>query len=132
MKQKEQKRGCCASRSLYENRILGLDGKRTPSSYPSNKLNNQKYNIITFIPLVLYHQFKFFFNLFFLLIALSQFIKALRVGFLFTFIAPLAFVLTITMVKEAFDDIARMKRDKIINSKKYPVYNVKKSMWKNT
>lgn len=86
--------------------------------------------MITFIPLVLYHQFKFFFNLFFLLIALSQFIKALRVGFLFTFVAPLAFVLTITMVKEAFDDIARLKRDRQINTKKHPVWDKKKQQWK--
>lgn len=51
---------------------------------------------------------------------------------MFTFIAPLAFVLTITMVKEAFDDIARLKRDKQINLKKYPVFNAKKAVWKPT
>ena len=108
---KEKRRGCCARKSAYELRTLGIQGLRIPNRYPSNKVNNQKYNIISFVPMVLYHQFKFFFNLFFLLIALSQFIRALRVGFLFTFIAPLAFVLTITMIKEAFDDISRMKRD---------------------
>lgn len=74
------------------------------------------------MPVVLYNQFKFFFNMFFLLIALSQFIKALRVGFLFTFVAPLAFVLLITMIKEGVDDLARCKRDGQINSKKYMAY----------
>ncbi len=82
------------------------------------------------MPLVLFNQFKFFFNMFFLLIALSQFVKALRVGFLFTFVAPLAFVLLITMIKEAADDIARRKRDREINLKKYHVW--KKGVWKET
>ena len=68
--------------------------------------------------------------MFFLLIALSQFVKALRVGFLFTYVAPLIFVLSITMLKEILDDLARMKRDKEINTKKYQV--LKKGAWKDT
>ncbi|KAF8486559.1 hypothetical protein F5888DRAFT_1761627 [Russula emetica] len=45
----------------------------------------------------LYEQLKFFFNLYFLLVALSQFIPAFRTGFLITYIAPLTFVLLVTM-----------------------------------
>jgi phospholipid-translocating ATPase len=59
---------------------------------------------VTFIPVVLFNQFKFFFNLFFLLICLSQFIPPLKVGFMFTYVSPLAFVLTVTLMKEAWDD----------------------------
>ena len=43
-------------------------------NYQNNIVKNTKYNIITFIPLVLYNQFKFFFNMFFLVTALSQLI----------------------------------------------------------
>ena len=57
--------------------------------------------------------------MFFLLISLSQFVPALKVGYLFTYIAPLAFVLTITLIKEAVDDIARYRKDKTLNNKKY-------------
>lgn len=71
----------------------------------SNKLNNNKYNVVTFVPVVLFNQFKFFYNLFFLLISCSQFIEPLKVGYLFTYIAPLVFVLLITLIKEAVDDI---------------------------
>ena len=39
--------------------------------YPRNAVNNQKYTALTFLPLVLFNQFKYFFNLFFLLVALS-------------------------------------------------------------
>jgi len=45
-----------------------------------NIVKNQKYNVFTFVPVVIFNQFKFFFNLFYLLIALSQFIPALKVG----------------------------------------------------
>jgi phospholipid-translocating ATPase len=36
--------------------------------------------VITFLPLVFYEQFKFFFNFYFLVVALSQFIPALKIG----------------------------------------------------
>jgi phospholipid-translocating ATPase len=50
------------------------------SKFPANTVRNQKYNVFTFLPIVFYEQFKFFFNLYFLLVALSQFIPALRTG----------------------------------------------------
>ena len=82
-----------------------MNGRTSPGRFMSNKLQNNKYNIITFVPVVLFNQFKFFYNLFFLLISLSQFVPPLKVGYLFTYISPLVFVLLITMTKEAFDDI---------------------------
>lgn len=83
--------------------------------YPRNNVNNQKYTPLTFLPLVLFNQFKYFFNLFFLIVALSQAIEALRVGFLISFVAPLVFVVAVTIVKEAYDDHKRAERDKQIN-----------------
>ncbi|KAJ6499413.1 hypothetical protein C8R45DRAFT_898489 [Mycena sanguinolenta] len=91
------------------------------SRFPPNIVRNQKYNVITFLPLVFYEQFKFFFNLYFLLVALSQFIPALKIGFIVTYIAPLAFVLCVTMGKEAYDDYKRNQRDREANSAKYLV-----------
>ena len=84
----------------------------------SNRLNNTKYNPITFLPVVLFNQFRFFYNLFFLVISLSQFIPPLKVGFLITYISPLAFVLCITMFKEAVDDCKRYQKDKELNNAK--------------
>ena len=60
--------------------------------------------MFSFLPKLLYNEFKFFFNMFFLLIALSQFIPFLKVGLMVTYIAPLAFVLIVTMLKESWDD----------------------------
>ncbi|KAI6113560.1 hypothetical protein EDD16DRAFT_1834352 [Pisolithus croceorrhizus] len=94
-------------------------GDRFQSHFPPNMVRNQKYNLFTFFPFVLYEQFKFFFNLYFLLVALSQFIPALKIGFIFTYVAPLAFVLCVTMGKEAYDDYKRHLRDREANSQKY-------------
>ncbi|CEL59149.1 phospholipid-translocating ATPase [Rhizoctonia solani AG-1 IB] len=89
------------------------------SKYPPNVVRNQKYTVVTFLPLVIYAQFKFFFNLYFLLVALSQFVPALKIGFIATYIAPLAFVLSVTMGKEAWDDILRNRRDREANAQRY-------------
>jgi len=86
---------------------------------PNNKINNQRYTWISFIPVVLYDQFKYFFNMFFLLVCLSQFYEPLRVGFLISYLAPLLFVLIITMLKEAYEDWKRGQRDKLLNQKQY-------------
>jgi phospholipid-translocating ATPase len=68
---------------------------------------------------VLYEQFKYFFNLFYLLTALSQFIPALKVGLLFSFVAPLLLVLALTMMKEAYEDYQRFLKDKEINEAEF-------------
>lgn len=73
----------------------------------------------TLIPIVLFNQFKYFYNFFFLVIALTQFIPVLKVGFMFTYVSPLVFVLSICILKEAFDDLQRMRKDKDINNKRY-------------
>lgn len=40
-------------------------------------------------------------------------------GFLFTYVSPLVFVLSVTIGKEAWDDIKRYLRDKEANSQKF-------------
>ncbi|KAI0920746.1 hypothetical protein AcV5_010413 [Taiwanofungus camphoratus] len=95
------------------------DKDKLRSRYPPNIVRNQKYNTFTFLPMVFYEQFKFFFNLYFLLVALSQFVPALKIGFIATYIAPLAFVLSVTMGKEAYDDYKRNVRDREANSQRY-------------
>ncbi|KAK6344280.1 putative aminophospholipid-translocase [Orbilia brochopaga] len=93
-----------------------VDLSSPSSAYPPNVISNAKYTAVTFLPLTLYNEFKYFFNLYFLLVALSQIVPKLRIGYLSTYIVPLAFVLTVTLGKEAYDDIARRRRDAEANS----------------
>lgn len=91
------------------------------SRFPANAVSNAKYTPWSFLPRTLYNEFSFFINMYFLLVALSQIIPALRIGYLSTYIAPLAFVISITLGKEAMDDIARRRRDAEANSEGYTV-----------
>ncbi len=88
-------------------------------AYPVNMTRNQKYSLLTFVPVVLFNQFKYFYNLYFLLIAISQLFERLRVTYMFVSVAPLVFVLLVTMLKEASDDHSRYVRDKAANSQLY-------------
>ncbi|KAK2602409.1 hypothetical protein N8I77_008944 [Diaporthe amygdali] len=96
-------------------------GSAQSTRFPPNLVSNAKYTAFTFLPITLYNEFSFFFNMYFLLVALSQAIPALRIGYLSTYVAPLAFVLMITMGKEAYDDIERRRRDNEANSEPYAV-----------
>ncbi|USW52988.1 Putative P-type ATPase, HAD superfamily, P-type ATPase, transmembrane domain superfamily [Septoria linicola] len=96
-------------------------GAKQPARFPANAISNAKYTPWSFLPRTLFNEFKFFFNMYFLLVALSQMLPALRIGYLSTYIAPLAFVLMITLGKEAFDDLNRRKRDREANSEPYKV-----------
>ncbi len=123
-------RWCCCRKREFTSRTVWI-GRESVQKFPPNVIRNQKYNVFTFVPLVsykinpvifmlpvlsrrfgspfqvLFNQFKFFLNLFFLIMACSQFIPQLRVGFLYTYWAPLGFVLSVTLIREAIDDFRR-------------------------
>uniref|UniRef100_A0A8C6XAM8 Phospholipid-transporting ATPase n=1 Tax=Naja naja TaxID=35670 RepID=A0A8C6XAM8_NAJNA len=99
--------------------------EKCEEKYPRNAIKNQKYNVFTFIPGVLYEQFKFFLNLYFLVVSCSQFVPALKIGYLYTYWAPLGFVLAVTILREAVDEFRRYKRDKEMNSQLYSKLTVR-------
>ncbi|GLD75459.1 probable phospholipid-transporting ATPase IIA isoform X1 [Lates japonicus] len=87
--------------------------------YPRNVIKLQKCNFFTFLLMVLFNQFKYFFNLYFLLLACSQFVQELRLGALYTYWVPLGLVLIITIMREAVEEIRCYLRDKEVNSQIY-------------
>lgn len=101
-------------------------GSSQSARFPPNAVSNAKYTPWSFLPRTLYNEFSFFFNMYFLLVALSQVVSALRIGYLSTYIVPLVFVLSITLGKEAIDDISRRKRDSEANSEGYTVLSFDK------
>lgn len=121
---KAKANACLHPPKVYHPRTIELDMGRvhiasSEKHIPENIVRNTKYTVYSFLPVVLFEQFKFFFNLYFLVVAISQFVPQLQVGYLFTYVAPLVFVLVITMAKEAYDDFQRYKRDKEANSQLY-------------
>merc|ERR1740128_1435197 len=109
---------CCWRKKELKSRTIWI-GKKTTEHFPPNRIRNQKYNIFTFLPKVLFQQFKFFLNLYFLIMACSQFIPELRIGYLYTYWGPLGFVISVTMIREAIDDIRRWQRDREVNLTRY-------------
>ncbi|KAL7631634.1 UNVERIFIED_CONTAM: hypothetical protein RMT77_018059 [Armadillidium vulgare] len=109
---------CCFRRRSLAARSIKF-GCKSIENFPPNVIRNQKYNFFTFIPLVLYEQFQFFLNLYFLVMALSQFIPELKIGYLYTYWGPLGFVIAVTMIREAIDDLRRRKRDQDVNQQMY-------------
>jgi len=112
-------RRCCCRRREFAARTVFVGRESSQQKFPANVIRNQKYSVFSFIPLVLYNQFKFFLNMFFLVMACSQFVPQLRVGYLYTYWGPLGFVLGVTMVREAIDDFRRFQRDRELNSTRY-------------
>ena len=112
-----------AERDPASTRLISV-GSAQSDRFPPNAISNAKYTSWNFLPLTLYNEFSFFFNLYFLLVALSQIIPALRIGYLSTYIVPLAFVLSVTLGKEAFDDLSRRRRDREANAESYTVIRI--------
>ncbi|KFD56527.1 hypothetical protein M513_02631, partial [Trichuris suis] len=126
---------CCPPKEMTSRRVAIAAAKDDATRYPPNLVRNQKHSALFFLPAVLIEQFRFFLNLFFLIMALSQFLPQLRIGYLSTYWGPLVsklsflssfenlnfqcFVLTITICREAYDDFKRYVRDKELNSMLY-------------
>jgi len=105
-----------------------LVGQAQRSKYPPNIVSNAKYTPWSFLPRTLYNEFSFFFNIYFLLVALSQIIPVLRIGYMSSYIAPLAFVVSISLGKEALDDIGRRRRDAEANSEEFTILSLHESV----
>ena len=111
-------------------RTIFINEPQYNSTSATNEVANHKYNFITFIPLVLYNQFKFFGNQFYLVMTITQFIDVLKVGFLFSYFSPLLMVLVVTMVKELYDDIQRYRQDARTNNEEFILIELDKSTGK--
>lgn len=98
-----------------------LVGQTQHLKFPANAVSNAKYTPWSFLPRTLYNEFSFFFNLYFLFVALSQVLPVLRIGYMSSYIAPLAFVVAISLGKEAWDDIGRRRRDAEANAEEFTV-----------
>lgn len=91
------------------NRTLVLN-ESTNSEYPSNRIKTSKYNIINFFPKCLFLQFMRVANFYFLATAVVQSIEIISPLAPFSAIAPLVFVLLVSLIREAIDDIVTFSK----------------------
>ncbi|KAI9018386.1 hypothetical protein DFJ74DRAFT_621862 [Hyaloraphidium curvatum] len=94
-----------------------LDAAGFPSvQFPSNEVSTAKYSIITFLPKNLWEQFHRIANVFFLAMAVSQVFPVFQVTNAFMPFVPLVIVLTLTALKDGWEDYKRHKSDKELNN----------------
>lgn len=74
-----------------------------PVQYASNWVSTTKYNLVTFFPKALYEQFRRMANVYFLLAAALS-LTPVSPFSASSLIAPLVFVVGVSMVKEAIED----------------------------
>ena len=126
---RSRKYGLFGHRKNEKIRTIILDGEYHKYSkyldYGRNTVNNQKYTLLSLLPKFFYEQFNQFNNLYFLVVAITQLpflgflFEELQVGIWWTFVAPLTFVIAITLLRELWDDIKRRSRDAQINNELY-------------
>jgi hypothetical protein len=88
----------------------------THLTHPSNRISTTKYNALLFLPLVLIVQFKRLANLYFLATAIIQSIPAISPLEPFDSILPLAFVLVVSVIREAVEEYAKYRFDRRVNA----------------
>eukprot|EP00762_Andalucia_godoyi_P004804 ANDGO_07205.mRNA.1 Phospholipid-transporting ATPase 3 len=93
-----------------------------PFKYPDNYVSTAKYTILTFLPKNLFEQFSRIANLYFLLISILQVSTNLSPTGKFGTIVPLAIVITVTAIKDAYEDYKRHQADKEVNNRNATVY----------
>lgn len=84
-------------------------------TYPDNTVRTTKYTLLTFLPKALFEQYRRVANVYFTMIAALS-LTPLSPVQPWSAILPLAFVLGVSMVKEAIEDYQRYKADKRENA----------------
>jgi magnesium-transporting ATPase (P-type) len=97
--------------------------------HKNNTVNQSKYNLITFLPKGILIQFLRFANIYFLVIAVIQMIPVISPLSSSTALVPFLFVLFVSLVREALEDLRRHKFDDQLNSEM--VLKYKENKWTN-
>ncbi|KAJ4469887.1 phospholipid-transporting ATPase 1 [Lentinula aciculospora] len=109
-----------ARRNVYVNHSLGhseFDQNGEPiARYKRNKVRTSKYTIVTFIPKNLFEQFRRVANIFFLVLTVAQLFPVFGAESGAISVLPLAFIITVTALKDAIEDYRRAKLDDQVNN----------------
>ncbi|KAJ1411592.1 P-type ATPase [Sesbania bispinosa] len=101
-------------------RLVYVDDPRRTNErfeFAGNSIRTGKYSILTFLPKNLFEQFHRVAYIYFLIIAILNQLPQLAVFGRGVSILPLAFVLLVTAVKDAYEDWRRHRSDKVENNR---------------
>ena len=103
--------------------MIHIPGVTRRTSPYSNAVYTTKYTFLTFIPKNLWEQCHRWANLFFVFVIALNFVPAIEAITPEIAPIPVAFVLLVTAVKDAFEDYRRYKSDREVNGKLCRVYD---------
>ncbi|CAK5276718.1 unnamed protein product [Mycena citricolor] len=107
-------------RNIYVNTPLPrgeLDSNGDPTArYPRNKVRTTKYTLVTFVPKNLTEQFSRIANIFFLVLVIVQLFPVFGAASGAIAVLPLAFILTVTAIKDGIEDYRRGRLDDEVNN----------------
>lgn len=83
--------------------------------HASNRLKTTKYSVISFLPKNLFEQFHRFANVYFVFIALLNFVPVVGAFQPELALAPVVFILAVTAFKDLWEDYRRYRSDQEIN-----------------
>ena len=106
-----------------------LQQLRSSGQVRSNTVRTSKYTWYNFLPINLFEQFsKKAANLYFLIIMFMQMIKVISISNGAPVMAlPLAFVVVVSMIKDAYEDYKRHREDRSENYAQAQVYSKEKN-----
>uniref|UniRef100_A0A8C9ZC09 Phospholipid-transporting ATPase n=1 Tax=Sander lucioperca TaxID=283035 RepID=A0A8C9ZC09_SANLU len=119
-KPKENKTRTVHANILYDN----AKGEENPNrNYANNKIKTTKYTVLSFLPKNLFEQFHRFANVYFVFIALLNFVPVVNAFQPELALAPVVFILSVTAIKDLWEDYRRHRSDQEINHMDCLVYS---------
>ncbi|XP_067898450.1 phospholipid-transporting ATPase IF [Heterodontus francisci] len=112
----------CPTRTIYVSNHFPHYGHFVRQKFPDNRMISSKYTIWNFIPKNLFEQFRRIANFYFLVIFLVQLMIDTPTS-PYTSGLPLFFVITVTAIKQGYEDWLRHKADNEVNNT--PVYVIR-------
>ena len=102
---------CCSRKKKVQGDRSFIVGERGQAKFASNGISTTRYNPVTFLPLSLLLQFSRYANIYFLINAILQSIPSISPLAPISAIAPLIFVIALSMLREGFEDFQRYRSD---------------------
>ncbi|XP_051929172.1 phospholipid-transporting ATPase VB isoform X2 [Hippocampus zosterae] len=104
----------------------GLGKKKQPNRYlPGNAIKTTKYTLLLFIPLNLFEQFHRLANIYFVGLAILNFVPVVNAFEPEVALIPICVILSLTALKDAWEDFRRYQSDKKLNSLPCFIYSRK-------
>ncbi|XP_041799888.1 phospholipid-transporting ATPase VB [Chelmon rostratus] len=115
-----------ASNLPYE----GLEKRKQPNRYfPGNAIKTTKYTLLFFIPMNLFEQFHRLANIYFVGLAILNFIPVVNAFQPEVALIPICVILSLTALKDAWEDFRRYQSDRKLNNTPCFIYSRKQKQF---